>query len=490
VTPDDLERRFRDALPAAEYCSLRFVRERHEALSVRRDVLEPVSMSDDAGAMVTVADGGGVGYAATCDLSAAGLRRAAARAHAWARATAGHLVSGVSPAPRGPLRGEYEHRPRRPWASVPLREKVDLLRAECVRLRTDARIVDWSAGLWHVEAETLLLSADGARVWQRFTYLLPAMSATANRGTETQTRTLGGLAYGRQGGLEALDDVGFFAAAPRLAAEALELLAVSDCPSGRMDLLLAPDQMILQVHESIGHPLELDRILGDERNYAGTSFVTPAMVGSYRYGSDLLDVTFDPTRPEQFGSYGFDDEGERAERAYVIKDGILLRPLGGAVSQRRAGLPGVASARATSWNRSPIDRMANLNLEPRDAAFGDMVAAVARGVYMETNTSWSIDDARNKFQFGCERGRLIEDGRLTRVVRKPNYRGVSATFWRSLAMVGDASTVAVLGTPFCGKGEPNQTMRVGHAAPACLFRDVEVFGGDGPGSRLAGGGRH
>src|SRR5690606_32744412 len=192
---------------------------------------------------------------------------------------------------------------------------------------------------------------------------------------------------------------------------------------------------------------------------------------------ELLNVTFDPTRAGELASYAFDDEGTPAERTWIIRNGILLQPLGGALSQARAGLPGVANARANGWNRPPIDRMANLNLEPGTSSFEDMVRAVERGVYMESNCSWSIDDSRNKFQFGCEWGRVIVDGELRHVVKKPNYRGVSASFWRSLAMVGDESTVQVLGTPFCGKGEPNQVIRVGHASPACLFRNVETFGG-------------
>jgi predicted Zn-dependent protease len=237
--------------------------------------------------------------------------------------------------------------------------------------------------------------------------------------------------------------------------------------------------MVLQIHESIGHPLELDRILGDERNFAGTSFVTPDMFGTYRYGSELLDVTFDPTQPEELATYAFDDDGAPAERVHLIRKGILERPLGGAVSQARASLPGVANARASGWNRPPIDRMANLNLEPGTSSFDEMVASIGRGVYMQTNCSWSIDDSRNKFQFGCERGRMIRDGRLAEVVKRPNYRGISANFWRSLAAVGDASTREVLGTPYCGKGEPSQIIRVGHASPACVFRGVDVFGGEG-----------
>jgi predicted Zn-dependent protease len=236
--------------------------------------------------------------------------------------------------------------------------------------------------------------------------------------------------------------------------------------------------MMLQIHESIGHPLELDRILGDERNYAGTSFVTPDMFGHYRYGSDLLNVSFDPSLDEQYASYAFDDEGLSAAKTLLIERGILQRPLGGALSQQRAGLPGVANTRACSWNRPPIDRMANLNVEPGDVGLDEMIAGIEHGILMQTNLSWSIDDSRNKFQFGCERGQLIENGRLTTVVKNPNYRGVSATFWRSLAAVGDRSTFMVLGTPTCGKGEPNQAIRVGHASPACVFAGVSVFGGE------------
>lgn len=474
---DDIERSFRAVAPRTEFWSLRVVQERNESLLVRRSVVQPVTTSEDIGAMITVIDGGGMGYAATCDLTPAGLRRAAEQAREWAHRTAACSAVDVAELPRPASTGECAPPVRIPWSSVPLRDKLDLLRRECERLKADDRIVDWDVSLWHTAADTLYATSAGARIRQRFHYLVPMMSVTAHEDGETQTRSFGGHSHCRQGGLEILDDVGFGDAAPRLAADALRLLSAPDCPSGVMDLLLAPDQMIIQTHESIGHPLELDRILGDERNYAGSSFVTLDLFGRYQYGSELLNVVFDPTRPEQFASYAFDDEGEPARREDIIRRGILLRPLGGLTSQVRAGLAGVANARAAGWSRPPIDRMANLNLEPGDATLADMVAAVERGVYMETNCSWSIDDVRNNFQFGCEWAQLIEDGRLTTVVKKPNYRGTSATFWRNLKMVGDASTLQVLGTPWCGKGEPNQIVRVGHAAPACLFAAIDVFGG-------------
>jgi predicted Zn-dependent protease len=474
---ETIEERFRDVAPPVDFWSLRVVEERSEELAVVRNVVEPPRTSEDRGVMVTVVHGGAVGYGATCDLTIGGLRRAAAQAAAWAERTAGlHLVD-VSRVVRSRVQGVYESPRRVHPESLSLGERIDRLRNECRRLGIDGRLANWEARLWRSDVESLLSTSDGSRVSQRFHYVLPMMSATASEGGQSETRTFGGHAWCRQGGFEVLDEVGYFDAAPRIAAEALELLSAPNCPSQVMDCLLAPDQMILQVHESIGHPLELDRILGDERSYAGRSFVTADMFGRYRYGSDLLNVTFDPGRPGEFASYAFDDEGEPARPESLIRAGILLRPLGGMLSRSRAGTGGVACTRASGWNRPPIDRMANVNLEPGQASLDEMIATVDRGIYMETNSSWSIDDSRLKFQFGCERARLIRGGKLREVVRKPNYRGITPAFWLSLDGVGDADTLRVLGTPYCGKGEPNQAIRAGHAAPACLFRNVDVFGG-------------
>ncbi|HXU66832.1 MAG TPA: TldD/PmbA family protein, partial [Casimicrobiaceae bacterium] len=380
--------------------------------------------------------------------------------------------------PRPAPRGDYAS-PSLLSALPTRREWYELLQHESEAAGCDPRIVDWEALVDVRHATHRLVTSEGGDVLQRYRFLFPSISVTAHADDVTQQRSLNGYrGICQQGGIEILARFGFTGAGARIAQEALELLAAPNCPSGRMDVLLAPDQMVLQIHESIGHPLELDRILGDERNFAGTSFVTPDMFGNYRYGSEHLDITFDPTRPEELASYAYDDDGTPADRTYLIRDGILERPLGGAISQARAGLPGVANARADNWNRPPIDRMANLNLEPGDATLDELVAGIERGVLLETNSSWSIDDSRNKFQFGCERGRLIEDGRIGAVVKNPNYRGISAVFWRSLARVGNADTLQVLGTPFCGKGEPGQTIRVGHASPACVFTDVDVFGGE------------
>jgi predicted Zn-dependent protease len=463
----------------ADFWSLRFVEEICASYAVRKNIPLPYSAATDRGVMASVYVDGGYGYAATSDTSTAGLEAALKRAAQWARATAKLSLVDSRTLPRPSPRGDYAS----PSLSAPTpshREVFELLETESRAAGGDSRIVDWEASLDVRTATHRLVTSEGGDVVQRYRFAYPSISVTAHADGDTQRRSLNGdRGICQQGALEILERFGFVGSGRRTAEEALELLTAPNCPSGTMDVLLLPDQMTLQIHESIGHPLELDRILGDERNFAGTSFVTPEMFGSYRYGSDLLNVTFDPTRGEQLASYAFDDDGLAAERAYVIRNGILERPLGGAISQARAGLSGVANSRADSWNRPPIDRMANLNVEPGDATLADMIAGIERGIIMETNCSWSIDDSRNKFQFGCERGRLIVNGKISHVVKNPNYRGISANFWRSLKRVGNSDTLRVLGTPYCGKGEPAQVIRVGHASPACVFGDVDVFGGEG-----------
>ncbi|MEM8923902.1 MAG: TldD/PmbA family protein [Actinomycetota bacterium] len=476
LTLDRLEQRFTAALPTdVTYASLRYSETRGESLGVQRGVVEPVRTSLDTGVMITIWDGGGHGYAATSDLTEEGLAEAVARARRWAAVTAGHTL--LADPPMGHPTGTYHSPVARPWADVPLSERIDLLRRADEQLRIDDRIVDWGAGLNRMDTDALILTSGGGRIEQYTRNTYPSLRVTANEGSNTQTRTHGRGSFVGQGGAEVLDRYGFDEAVERIPAEAVALLDAPNCPTGVMDVVLAPDQMILQIHESIGHPLELDRILGDERNYAGTSFVTTDMFGFYRYGSELLNVTFDPDVEGQLAGYAFDDDATPAERRYLIRNGILERPMGGAQSQARAGMDGVANSRACSWNRPPIDRMANLNVEPGDSTFEELIGSVRNGVYLQTNNSWSIDDSRNKFQFSCEYGQLIEDGELTTVVRNPSYRGVSATFWRSLSGVGNADTFTVMGTPNCGKGEPNQMVGTGHASPPCRFSDIEVFGG-------------
>ena len=469
---------FRQVVPNVEFWSIRLVLDRVESIRVRENIVQPPQLVQRCGAHITLVDSNGFGYAATSELNRHGFSRAIDMALATSRWVVRHGLITPADIPRPTRSGHYQTPVRQPWTSIGMAEKIDMLMHINSALNIDGRIVDWQAVLGKRETQSLLVTSDETEIEQVFHYLMPGMQVVANEGSQTQRRTGGGWGTARQGGLELMASFDFPGAARRVAEEAIALVAAPDCPTKNTSLLLLPSQMMLQIHESIGHPLELDRILGDERNYAGTSFVHPDMCGNYQYGSELLNVTYDPTLETEMASYKFDDEGTPAEHTYIIRNGILERLLGGASSQARTGLPGVANARACHWNRPPIDRMANLNLEPGTSSMSELIGNIEDGVLMDTNLSWSIDDSRNKFQFGCELGRMIKDGEMKGLVKNPNYRGISANFWRNLAAVGDQSTFEILGAPNCGKGEPNQLIYVGHAAPACVFHDVEIFGGD------------
>lgn len=469
---------FKQVAPKVEFWSLRLVFEQSQYLSVRQNVVQPPIFNQSRGAHITLIDVDGIAYAATSELNRAGFIRALEQALSWAKLSAKHGLCKASDFPRPQHSGHYQTQIAQPWQSTNLGDKLELLKEINTTLKIDECIVDWQAALGHREIQSILVTSDGIEIDQQFNYVMPGFEAVANKGSQTQSRSGGGWGTARQGGLEQLEPLHFPEMASQVAEEAIALVDAPDCPNQTASLLLMPSQMMLQIHESIGHPLELDRILGDERNFAGTSFVQPEMVGNYQYGSELLNVTFDPGLPTEMASYAFDDEGTPAQRTYIIQNGILERLLGGALSQARSTLPGVANARASGWHRPPIDRMANLNVEPGNSSMEELIGSIENGVLMDANSSWSIDDSRNKFQFGCELGRIIKDGELKGLVKNPNYRGISANFWRNLAAVGNDSTFEVWGTPNCGKGEPNQVIHVGHASPACVFHDVEIFGGD------------
>ena len=468
----DPQSALRHAHQAAPWAGLRYSRESSQTRAVRNDAPEKNETTLEEGAMCEVLIDGHFGYAATADLSPDGLQRAFDQAIATTRATGSHKVHAFSDVHRAAVQGVYESPTQTPLATTPLASITECLLAASKAMAVDAKLVNRSAQATVVQTQIDYYSTNGTHTTQRFDMVDIAVAATAVEGVQSQTRT---WAHTGQFGGEVFDVAVFAEQGLRVATEALELLAAPNCPSGTMDLILMPDQMMLQIHESIGHPLELDRILGDERNYAGWSFVQPSDFGSLRYGSPLMNVTFDPTKENAFASYAFDDGGNPAHREFLIEGGVLKRGLGSVESQARSGLPGVANFRSSSWNRAPIDRMANVNLEPGASRLEDMIASVEDGILMSTNRSWSIDDYRNKFQFGCEHGRLIKHGKLAGVVRNPNYRGVTVDFWNRLSAVGQDQVTH--GTPYCGKGEPSQVIRVGHSSPPCLFRGVEVFGG-------------
>lgn len=462
----------------ADWIGLRAVKDASTTRAVRDGMPETNGTSFTQGVMVEVLVNGQIGYGATNSFSQASLQIAAQAAYQQAIAASQWKIHPISIAERPKVIGQYVSPVKKPFDALSPGEINDLLIQICQKLKVSDQIVQTTAAAYTREIETWFVSSNGSEVYQKFATITTDYAATAQDGPIVQRRTNNGwLAHCYQGGLELLITPHLWDTVQQIGEQALELLTAAECPTTTTTLVLDPDQMLLQIHESIGHPLELDRILGDERNYAGGSFVKPQDFGQLVYGSPLMNITFDPTVPGEFASYRFDDTGAPATREYLIREGVLMRGLGSLESQARTGLAGVACARACSWNRPPIDRMANLNLEPGNASFEEIISGIEHGVYMQANRSWSIDDQRYKFQFGCEYAKLIENGKLTQTLRNPNYRGTTPQFWNSLSQVGDRSTWKLYGSPVCGKGEPNQVIWVGHGSPICAFTNVEVFGG-------------
>jgi predicted Zn-dependent protease len=462
----------------ADWVGIRGMKEIASTHRVRNGLPQANGKHLTLGAMLEVMVNGCVGYAATNSLTLPSLRLAAQIAYQQAVVASEWWIYKFPDDARPQVVGEYNSPFLEPLDVWTAGEINDLLLRICEKLQISNKIIQTSASINTSEKETWFISSNGSEVYQKILTMRNCFGAIAKEGNIIQQRTNNGFeANSYQGGWELLKQDELWQKVEQVAEQAIELLTAEECPNTCTHLVLAPDQMMLQIHESVGHPLEIDRILGDERNYAGGSFVIKDDFGKLRYGSSLMNITFDPTISGEFASYGFDDTGAIATKEYLIKDGILQRGLGGVDSQTRAGIAGVACARACSWNRPAIDRMANLNLEPGKTPFSELLEGIEHGVYMESNRSWSIDDRRYKFQFGCEYAKLIENGEFTKTLRNPNYRSTTPEFWHNLIRVGDANNWEMYGTPFCGKGEPNQAIWVGHGSPICVFADIEVFGG-------------
>ena len=278
----------------------------------------------------------------------------------------------------------------------------------------------------------------------------------------------------QSGGWEIIEAAQLRENAQRTGEEAHALLSAPQCPSGIMDVVLGASQVSLQIHESCGHAAELDRIMGWEANFSGTSFLSPGALGTLRYGSPLVTIQIDNTLPRGLATAGYDDEGTRSVTSDVIRDGLLEGFETSRDTARAIGRESNACVRAQSWMHVPMIRMCNLNLLPGDTPFEELFNGIAQGVYMEANRSWSIDDRRLNFQFGCQIGWEIRNGKRGRLLKNPTYAGVTPQFWNSCDAIGDRDSWFAWGTPNCGKGEPIQIGRTTQAAAPARFRNVAV----------------
>ncbi len=472
------ESEFKKYRGLADFVAFKKIHEHTRDLSVRNGKPDNIRSFDDSGILIEIMRDGHIGYGATCQLTVEGIKSAFDQALKITEAAAKHSVYKFQENIRPSANGEYISARQKSLDQISTAEIYDFLKTTSLKLKSSDQIITATSDAMIIECDQKYISSNGSDFHQNFNIVINSLSATAQSGSETQTRSLhGGRGNCRQIGAEHFNIQNALFECENISREAIELLTAENCPTETCDLILAPDQMLLQIHESIGHPLELDRILGDERNFAGWSFVQPNDFGKLQYGSPLMNVDFDPTVSDEMASYKFDEIGHLAEKKSLIKNGILQAGLGSLESQIRSGLSGVANARSSSWNRAPIDRMANINLQGGDLTLNEMISKISRGVIMFANRSWSIDDYRRKFQFGCEYGKLIENGQITKTLKNPNYRSVTIPFWNSLAGLTKPDTVETYGSPYCGKGEPSQIIRVGHSSPYAMFKNIEVFGG-------------
>jgi TldD protein len=332
----------------------------------------------------------------------------------------------------------------------------------------------------HVRAlreRKLFLSSEGTEIDQELVECGGGVDATAvSADGIVQDRSYPSAHVGSsaQAGWEYVESLGLEREAPRVAEQATELLRADECPAAVTTVVIDHEQTQLQVHESVGHPTELDRIYGTEAAYAGTSFLRPEDLGTLRYGSEHMNIAADPTTPLGLGTFGFDDEGVPAARVPIVSEGVLSGFLTSRETAARIGRGNGGSMRADGWQRMPLVRMTNLHLEPGSGSLEELISEVDEGIYLETNRSWSIDDKRLNFQFGTQVAREIERGQLGRLLRDAIYTGVTPVFWGSLDRVAGPEAWVMYGLTNCGKGQPGQHAHVSHGASPARFRNVQV----------------
>jgi TldD protein len=461
----------------ASYADARFLDEDWEAIDVQDDRVQGVDRGSTAGIGVRVLVDGAWGFAGTARLEPGSVERAATLAVEIARSS--HAAKGP------PVRLAAEPVQTATWATVveedpfavALDDKIALLLDASARMKAvpGLGISEASIDLWR--RTSFLATSEGTRIEQTLTQSGAGIRALAVGEREVQQRSYPNSFRGHFAcmGYEHIRAMDLAGNAPRIAEEAIALLKAPELPSMETTLILDGPQLALQIHESVGHPIELDRVLGMEAAYAGTSFVTPADRGNLRYGSQIVNITADATAPGALGSFGFDDEGVEAQRSDIITDGVFRRFLSSRETAPEVGEPrSNGTMRASGWDVIPLIRMTNINLEPGDSSLERMIDETEDGVLMSTNQSWSIDDKRVNFQFGCEIAWEIRKGKRRRLFRNPNYAGKTVEFWSSCDAIGGSDEWAVWGTPNCGKGQPGQTARVAHGTAPGRFRAVHV----------------
>jgi TldD protein len=469
----------------ATYADVRLVEYQEQTLRVKNGVVEALTETTDHGLGVRVICQGAWGFASNATLSREQVEETAALAVEIARASALARKEAVHIGPPVTSTGIYRTPVEIDPFSVPADEKAALLLDADRGMRRVNGVKVTRGSMVSLREKKTFVNTEGAFTEQEIVEMGAGIMALAVDDGEVQQRSYPN-SFGRDQrtlGWEYIEAIDLPGNAERVASEAAALLSADPCPSGVTTLILGPTQLALQIHESCGHPTELDRVFGTEAAYAGTSFLTPDKLGSFRYGSPVVNLTADATLPGGLGTFGWDDEGVPAQRVELVKEGLFVGYLtsretvaqlaklkGWDTDDSRSG----GAMRASGWNRIPLVRMTNVSIEPGEWTPDDLIADTDEGIYMETNRSWSIDDKRLNFQFGTEIGHEIKDGKLGRMLKNCTYTGMTPQFWRSCDAVCDRDRWQIWGTPNCGKGQPSQIAHTGHGAAPARFRKVQV----------------
>jgi TldD protein len=463
-------------LQGASYADIRIVHQQVQSILVKNGHVEGISHDENQGFGVRVIVNGAWGFASSSILSVEEAARVAAQAAQIARASSLAKTRDVSLGPPEVHVARYETPVQVDPFSVPLEEKIALLLAADEGMRRVKGIAVTESNMAFLREDKVFASTEGSYIEQALVESGAGIEATAVGENEMQTRSFPN-SFGRQqkkGGYEFIRALQLVENSERIAEEAVALLSAPQCPSGVTTLILDSTQLALQIHESCGHPIELDRVFGDEASYAGTSFLTLDKLGTFRYGSPLVNIYADATIPGALGTFGYDDEGVPAQRTPIVKEGIFVGYLTSRETAAVLGQRSNGTMRADGWNRIPLIRMTNINLEPGTWEFEDLIADTEDGIYMAVNKSWSIDDKRLNFQFGTQLAYEIKKGKLGRMLKNATYTGITPEFWRSCDAICNEKYWQIWGLPNCGKGEPSQAAHVAHGTAPARFRNVRV----------------
>lgn len=452
---------------------------RQRDLTTKNGQVGTLAQSESIGIGVRVLASGAWGFASTDRLTREGVSACAAQAVSIARASALAKRGDVVMVDEDAYVDSWQSPFRKDPFEIPLERQLALLLTADAEMRRVKGVTLTETGMQFRKIDSWFASSIGSLIHQRKMITGCGIAATSFQGEDIQKRSYPNSFGGQHAlaGYELVESLELLRNATRVGEEAAALHSAAQCPEKTGTLILGGSQLGLQIHESVGHPIELDRVLGQEANFAGTSFLTLDQLNKLRYGSDIVNVVAD-ARLEHgpgLGTFAYDDEGVPAQCTDIIKDGQFRGYLSNRETAHLIGLKrSSGTMRTESWNRLPIIRMTNISLKPGTWKFDDLIADTDDGILMETNRSWSIDDRRYQFQFSTEIGWEIKGGKKARMLKNPSYSGITTEFWNSCDAICSKDYWTLWGTPNCGKGQPMQTMGTGHGAAPSRFRNVRI----------------